>query len=125
MKLLRLFLVVLLVVMVPLRGVLAAAMPCQGDTAPAHGLADTSATMHHGDMHERADGAMHDHHSHGASGHADRCNLCDACCGGTALPSTLQLNVEAAAPSLARFAELTVPPPGDVQGGQERPPRSI
>ena len=134
MKLLRLFIVMLLVVVVPLRGIAAAVMPCHGETAPAHvhveeadseEMSPSTMEMHHADMHAHDAVEVHDHHEHDGSGHADKCNLCDTCCGASALPSTPLVEFEASAPVVVRFPDLTMPAPTDFQGGQERPPRSI
>jgi len=126
----RLWLVLLIAVLLPLRGALAAAMPCSGAGSGAHGAVQ-SAKHGHG-QHARAaghahqadshsDGAAHDH-DHGGS--ADKCKLCAASCCATALVSG-PLTVAAPQPVATVFPHLHAPPPSFLSDGEERPPRGI
>lgn len=130
MKVLRLWLLVLLAVLLPLRGAMAAAMLCPPAGAPmpvewragsheahhAHDRAEARAAMHH---HE---GAAHDEGSP-APDHG-QCNLCSAFCSLTPLPSAMPGVPPPLEASTASFPAWSAPAPSFVSDGQERPPRS-
>jgi uncharacterized protein involved in copper resistance len=132
-KILRIWLLVLLAVLLPVRGAVAAAMLCPPagtgtqtelrlhDHASGHALMD--AAEHQYADHDHGSG-VHSHHD-GSSATTDRCNLCSAFCSVTPLmssPPTLPLPQE---PAAIRFPDFTVPAPSFISDGQERPPRSI
>lgn len=138
MKPLRLCLLLLLALLLPLRGTLAAAMLC-----PSAG-AGTQHEMHgmdHSDLDAMAaaaptDSEMHDHahHEHGSSGThddgpshntPDKCNLCSACCSATPLISSAPALAMPQNLAFATFAAIAAPAPSFLSDGQERPPRSI
>ena len=130
MKLLRLCLLLLLAVLLPLRGALAAAAPCAGDGLPVHlGQAHAQGhAMHHHTHHMHhmasADGHGGPHaHDHGHDD-AAKCNLCASCCSAPPLPPTFSPAVVPLEGVPARFAVLQAPVPAFLAGGQERPPRS-
>ncbi len=131
MKLLRVLLLALLAVLLPVRGVMAAAMLCP----PAAGQGERHAAPAGGDpVHDHAAHGQHapadasagtaQAHDHGAH-HADSCNLCSSCCSvpplASALPGLLPPHEQAA----AAYPALSVPAPSFLSGGPERPPRSI
>lgn len=125
MKLLRIWLLVVLAVLLPVRSALAAAMVC----APAGGTPSSVAEhVDHGDHHDEAGGA-HDHSAaaHG-SGHGDKpdkCNVCSASCSATPL---LQEGPSIAEPfglTSATYPDVSAVAPSFLSDGQERPPRSI
>lgn len=117
MKTLRLCILLLLAVLLPVRGAVAAAMMCpptgSGSQHAMHGSGE-----HAGHHHELASSAAHDH----ATG--DKCGLCAACCTAAPLVSSVPgLSV----PSDLRAARFPAPlsqAPSFLSGGQERPPRS-
>jgi hypothetical protein len=127
-KTFRLWLLVLVAVLLPLRGAIAAGLPCAGGS-PAPQPQGVAMAQHH---HHATGGAHHLHaaaaaglHDHGAAGHADKCNLCAACCSGGALPTDIALRVAAAETGTEAFPEPASPAPSFVAEGQERPPRSL
>lgn len=127
-KLLRIWLLVLLAVLLPVRGTMAAAMLC---LPAAGGTPSEMPLMEH-------DGAgHHDHASHEAAGHdhgghhdqskfsQDDCDLCAAFCSVTPLASATPVVVASLDPPTTTFPDLLAPAPSFLSGGQERPPRSI
>lgn len=129
----RLWLILLLAVLLPVRGALAAGMLCPSapfgelgaqavEHAHVHAEAGAPGHQHHdasADGHSHADGAAHDH-----AGADSKCNLCSALC---CVAGLVSAGVTIAEPQRAVtvFADLRAPPPSFVSGGQERPPRTI
>jgi len=125
-KILRIWLLVLLAILLPVRGAIAAALPCEGigHQAPAehahphHALhaagvgSDASVSIDHGGH----------HHDHAA---ADKCNLCSSCCSTAPLLVTFSSTVAALDGSGVDFPLVQAPAPTFLSDGQERPPRSI
>lgn len=144
MKLLRIWLLVLLAVLLPVRGAMAAAVLCapagmgqHGDLRVAgadHGHAHADPQAHDAGAHDHADqgighGVDHEHgssahHGHDASGQ-DRCSLCSACCASPPLLSTPAGIVAPTALSAVSFPTFSAPAPTFLSDGQERPPRTI
>lgn len=152
-KLLRLCLLVLLAVLLPVRGAMAAAMPCANAGQGSHGMPHATvahpaghghgaearaagaghadqATLHAPAHHGSADhaSAHHDAADHDAAphdpGHQDRCSVCSACCASPSLPSTpLGIRAPTAWMSVP-FPAFSAPAPSFQSGGPERPPRS-
>jgi hypothetical protein len=129
-KIFRLWLLVLIAVLLPIRGAVAAAMPCPNESTPVHhhmGASPDHRMMGHERMadapqhHLQADG----HPDHGHAGHGDKCNLCASCCTGTAMPSSLQAAFEALEPAGESFTAPATPAMSFLSDGQDRPPRSI
>ena len=139
MKVLRVLLVLLLVVLLPVRGVMAAAMLCP---QASHGAPvthqmplwqDASAVHHHAAA--QAAGSHHHHpvtpaadqgaeHAADGAGHAGGCSLCAAFCSMTPMPSaTPAFDTPALVRALA-FPVLEAPSPTFESDGPERPPRS-
>jgi hypothetical protein len=132
----RLWLLLLLAVLLPVRGALAAAMFC----APAGvGTQDEVRVLDHSaNPHALMDAAMahagHDHaaHDHGTGTDGgeslnahDKCNLCTAFCSVTPLASGPLIMTAPQDVAAAAFPELFAPPSSFLSDGQDRPPRSI
>jgi hypothetical protein len=129
-KVLRIWLLVLLAVLLPVRAGMAAAMACV-PAAAAAAPGEVQLTGHD-DHHDHA--AAHHDHDHGAGspevsaaaghGHGE-CNLCSAFCSVTPLPSV----APTVAPPLDLegivFPSIGAPAPNFLSSGPERPPRSI
>jgi hypothetical protein len=129
-KILRLWLLVLLAVLLPVRGAMAGAMLCspagvgtQQELRTLHEhAADSSAQAgpHAGHHHLQAA-----HHDEAADPGHDKCNLCSAFCSLTPLlsdmpgvPPPLEVPAES-------FPDFSAPAPSFLSDGQERPPRSF
>ncbi|HSI49992.1 MAG TPA: DUF2946 family protein [Ideonella sp.] len=126
MKALRLCLLLLLAVLLPLRGAVAAAMLCPGGQAMQLQLSAAPAgmAMHdHAHMHEHEAQAGQAHHAQ-PSGELAKCNTCCDFCAMTPLPATEPLLPVAQALANVRYPHLLAPAPSFVSGGQERPPRA-
>lgn len=135
MKAFRICLLLLLAVLLPVRGAVAAAMLCS-----VAGSGMQTESIVHPPAHDAMDQAMaeaaHAHHGHDASasqghdhgkGHAssEECNMCSAYCSITPLVSEVpRLPVPLDPPSI-KFPGLSSPAPTFLSDGQERPPRSI
>ena len=124
MKLLRICLLVLLAILLPVRGAIAAAVPCAG--IGHHAPAEAPAAHHH--MHATgvvaAASTGHGTHHHDHAGN-DKCNLCSSCCSTAPLLLTFLPTVPALDGPSADFPLLQAPAPTFLSDGQERPPRSI
>jgi hypothetical protein len=138
LKTARLYFLVLLAVLLPIRGAVAAAMLCpiggsgvQSELrwqapAAAHEAVDHAMAHDHGSSHGHASNG-HDHHDdHGTQQQSaqDKCNMCSAYCSLTPLVSsapTLPGPLDRAA---IKFSDFSAPPPNFFSDGQERPPRT-
>jgi hypothetical protein len=137
-KALRLWLLLVLVVLLPVRGAVAAAMLCP---AAGSGVQLEVHAVEHPLGHHQADQAMaHDHggdHRHAGAaadapvdpqGHhgagSDKCNMCSAYCSLTPLVGTVPALAEPLDLTAAQFAAPTSPAPSFVSDVQERPPRT-
>jgi hypothetical protein len=134
----RIWLLVLLAVLLPIRGAVAAAMLCQSQGAGGQSTVAMagSETDHHAigavdhAAHEHADHqhAEHDSDAAGTGGHHDgfgKCNLCCDFCSMTPLLSALPSVPTPPNLSSVAFPALLAPAPSFLSDGQERPPRSI
>jgi hypothetical protein len=127
-KVLRIWLLVLLAVLLPVRGGMAAAMACV-PAAAAAAPSEVEVTDHH-EHHDHAAA----HHDHGAGdpevtaaaghGHGE-CNLCSAFCSVTPLPSAAPTVAAPLDLAAAAFPSVGAPAPNFLSSGPERPPRSI
>ena len=135
-KTFRLWLLILLAVVLPIRGAAAAAVLCppMGSGGPqplavvehhpaaaaqrAAGPHDHQQLQHH-----HGPGGHHD--QHGSSGTPDAGKLCAAFCSATPLLSGLPTVAVPLQLSTVTFPALTAPRPSFVSGGQDRPPRTI
>lgn len=135
MKSLRVWLLVFMAVLLPLRGALAAAMMCP---VAATGVQTEVAMAEHAHDHSHshsysASGDHHgaeltpqaaDHHDFASVGDpADKCNLCSAFCSVTGMVSGSATTAEPQSVA-AVFPHLYAPPPSFVPDGLKRPPRS-
>lgn len=124
MKTLRICLLLLLAALLPVRGVVAAAMNCP----PAlHGMQGEASI---------AAGSTHDHHAmreapdhgrHEAAGQPDsagKCHLCCDFCSAPLMPGSASRLPVPQDWSPMSFPDLLAPAPSFLSGGQERPPRS-
>jgi hypothetical protein len=134
-KHLRLFIVVLLAILLPIRGAMAATMLCpdgegrnSAAVVPEHGHHDMHAghEMHadHSSAHHQASGdAANDHSSTGE--HPANCHFCaSGCCMASMVCTVPSLGQPSLISSVA-FPALTAPIPAFQSGGQDRPPRTI
>lgn len=131
MKRLRLWFLVLLALLLPVRGAMAAAMPCMPTGGGSHAEV---VVMDHGDM-DHHDGMHHGHdvQAHEPSpdsqpdqGHVsqDKCNMCSASCSSPPLASSLPAIDGPVVLSTASFPAVSAPAPTFQSGGQDRPPRT-
>ena len=131
----RIWLLVFLAVLLPVRGAVAAAMLCpigesgtqtelqvQAISAMHESMDHSMAHEGHAGAHEHASANHHDGHDHGAT---DKCNMCSAYCSLTPLVSNSPMLPEPLALSAVKFPDLSSPAPSFISDGQERPPRTI
>lgn len=126
-KTLRIWLLLTLAVLLPVRGVMAAVMLC-----PNSGVHER--VQQHVHEHHHMDGMHASHqesasHHHEPNGHAhtgaDKCNLCSTCCSAPPMPGTFTPTVAAElTPSAIVFPRLTATASTYWSDGPERPPRS-
>ena len=133
----RLCLLVVLAVLLPLRGAVAAAMLCSPTGTGLQSELRIQPVAHHaieqeqGAAQDHHGGAHHDHaaseHPAGDQGHpsSDHCNLCSAYCSITPLVSALPTLFHPLEPPAVKFPDVASPAPTFLSDGQERPPRSI
>jgi hypothetical protein len=116
-------------VLLPIRGAMAAALPCLN---LGHGA--TVAEGHHGHHHHGMglDGEHHDDaSSRDAAGHhddhggVDKCNVCASCCTAPPMMATFSPAIAPLDMPAVPYPVLTASAPSFVSEGQERPPRSI
>ena len=137
MKNLRVVILVLLALLLPIRGAMAAAMLCPGEGSGAgavvavekgdvampaeHGLPNEQPTAHH----HSSDGDASDHDTSVPDGHQTACQVCASGCCLTPLafaPPSVQARVLTT--SIVSPA-LTLTIPAFESGGQDRPPRTF
>lgn len=128
MKSLRLWILVVLAVVLPLRGALAAAMMCapigidgaaqQAMGADCHAgvFADATVLQEPGERH-------HASTAHAPGGHDDRCNVCAASCSIVPLLGAVTPWPEPPGPASATFPEPMAPVARFLSDGPDRPPR--
>jgi len=119
-KSLRIFVLVLLAMLLPLRGVSAAALLCEQHPASHTGMA--VAVHDHATVSATAqDHAQHEHDHRGV----DKGHHCLASCSATPLMSALPTVASPATAGTAVFPHFAAPAPTFQSDGQDRPPRSI
>lgn len=134
MKYLRTFILVLLTVLLPIRGAVAAAMLCPGGAETSSAVPDAGHGHH--DMHAGQDvdahgSAMHDHsHAHGSDvsssdTHAGACQFCAGGCCVTPLAFAPPSVESPLVTTSAAFPAITAPVSVHYPDGQDRPPRTI
>jgi len=134
-RIFRIWLLLLLAVMLPIRGAVAAAMLCPvaesgtqlelrlHEHSLGHQAMDQAAKVDHASMH--LDHTASGHHHDDGAGQPDTCNLCSAFCSVTALVSSLPTVLAPLDTAAASFPDLSAPAATFLSGGQDRPPRSI
>ena len=126
MKILRLWLLVVLATLLPVRGAMAAAMLCPpagvGTQSEMHATHGDAADMHAHAGHHHEAAAHHDEAP--ASGH-DKCNLCSAFCSITPLLSDMPGVPPPLDVPSATFPDFSAPAASFLSDGQERPPRTL
>ncbi len=134
-KYLRTIILVLLTVLLPIRGAVAAAMLCPGGMGTSSAIPAT-AQGHHHDMHAAQDlganeSATHNHsHAHvsddsSSDAHAGACQFCAGGCCVTPLafaPPSVESPIVATS---AAFPAITARVSAHYPDGQDRPPRTI
>jgi hypothetical protein len=123
-KVLRLWLIVVLAALLPVRGAMAAAMLCPpvGSGMASQWQAPGQAAEEHAHHHHDEGAAHHDEAT--GSGH-EQCNLCSAFCSITPLLSAMPGVPPPLEVATTSFPDFAAPAPSFVSDGQERPPRSI
>jgi hypothetical protein len=135
LKTFRIWLLVLLAVLLPIRGAVAAAMLCPTAGVETSGVAMTA----HDGMHQamaavmaEGHGAHQDAHQHSgapeAGGHHDGVDKCGLCCDLCSMTPMMNSASTVALPlnfGVALFTEPFTPAPSFLSDGQERPPRTI
>jgi hypothetical protein len=132
-KTLRIWLVLLLVLLLPVRGAVAAGMLCEiehqlsGSLASAHAVvADKGHAHEHGAHHGQA---AHADSTPGetanASTDSDACGLCSGCCSAIGMVSSLPVLAAPHALNSVPFPSVAAAAPSFIPRGLERPPRSI
>jgi hypothetical protein len=134
LKTVRICFLLLLAVLLPIRGVVAATMLCavgssgmqselrSGEHAGHHDLDQAHPADHDEATHDHGGTGPHDGHDHGAG---DRCNMCSAFCSLTPLVSDAPTLPEPAALLGVKFPDFSTPAPTFLSDGQERPPRTL
>lgn len=139
----RLWLLIVLAVLLPLRGALAQALPCAGGHGghPVHAMQGHAHGPHQAPPtgqalpHELAEG--HAHHAAGSTacpgaghgpGHAAgdpaQCSACATCCIGAPIASTVASLLPVLPPATLTFSFGSAPVPRGVPDRLDRPPRS-
>jgi hypothetical protein len=123
-KTVRIWLLLVMAVLLPIRGAVAAAMLC-----PMAGPGTQAEVQAMLAMHEEMGHAMaHDGHHQGDGrdpGSPDKCNLCAASCCLTPLAASVPTIAAPLDLTAAALPDHSAPPPSFVSSGPERPPRSI
>lgn len=131
-KTIRTLLLVLLALLLPIRGAVAAAMLCSPSGAGTDHhtmMATTDHDEHDGHQHADHSAGAQDASNSGTAGHHtggfEKCNLCCDFCSITPLLSALPSVPTPQDLSSVSFPALFAPAPSFLSDGQERPPRSI
>jgi hypothetical protein len=123
----RIWLLVLLAVLLPIRGAVAAAMLCPASAAAGHAERHlhqhTTQTPDHAHM-QHAHGSGEHHDGGKPAGPSDKCGLCCDFCSVTPLVGSLPGVPAPQALASISFPDLRAAAPSFVSDGQERPPRS-
>lgn len=130
MKPVRLLITLLLAVLLPIQGALAAVMVCPHETGVSHAN-DLSQPdehlMHRMPMPGESgiEGSHHHHQHQQLDRQASKCGLCAACCSGAALASAEPTELRVALAAGETFTVPPLPATSFISDGQERPPRSF
>ncbi|MFG6429875.1 hypothetical protein [Roseateles sp. LYH14W] len=130
MKVLRICLLVLLAVLLPVRGALAAAMVCapagSAMASPVAAQGDQGAMPCHMDLDgQPAASAVGEGDAPPHPDKTDRCNLCSASCSATPLLRDVPGIAEPGGLASASYPDVPAAAPSFLSDGQERPPRSL
>lgn len=118
----------LLALLLPIRGAVAAAMPCAavgaGQGAPAMAMS-MAATPHEAMAQADPAHCLHDAQPAAGHGHAagSGCSLCGDICSMTPLPGVPPTVPAPLAPPSVAFPDVSAPTPSFLSEGPERPPR--
>ena len=129
------FILVLLAILLPIRGAMAATMLCPDGEGPS----SAAVVAEHGHHDMQADQEMHADHSsphHHASGdapnddsssgeHPANCHFCASGCCMASIVGTVPSLGQPGLTSSVAFPALTAPIPAFQSDGQDRPPRTI
>lgn len=129
MKFLRLWFLVLLAVLLPVRGAMAATMPCMPAGAGGHAevvvTGHVEAHAHHEGMDHGHDAQVHEPTPDPQPGHGhasqDKCNMCSASCSSPPLAGSFPAIDGPVVLSTATFPAVSAPAPTFQSGGQDRP----
>lgn len=148
MKALRLFVLLLLAVLLPLRGAVAATMVC-AEMGQSSGVGSAAGKAHHGIHGDHAQltgparGAAHAHGANyagpvadaglldaagqdgGTSSSSDTCHICASGCHAAPLAAAAPVVAGPVMTAKVFFPAISAPAPAFQSDGQERPPRSI
>lgn len=128
MKTVRILLLVLLAMLLPFRGVVAAAVPV-ADAADGSRIELRLHQHSHLDSHAAHCESGHAHGAHGEHEHPfggwGECSLCAASCSTSSLMSAVPTLAPPVSFVALEFPSLHVPAPSFLSDGQERPPRSL
>ena len=140
-KVMRVFVLLLVCLLLPLRGTLAATLPCaqQGSAGTLNAATDQvyhgmpcNAAGADGPMHDHRHGASHDSahrlspdDEDGANSQGDSCHVCCASACAAALTAAAAGTPDALPVLSTVFPALHVPAPDFQSDGQERPPRTV
>jgi hypothetical protein len=134
-KNLRLFIVVLLAILLPIRGAMAATMLCPDGERPSsaavaaeHGhhdmQADHEMLADHSTLHQHASGDAPDDDSFSGE-HPANCHFCASGCCMASIVGTVPSLGQPGLTSSVAFPAFTAPIPAFQSDGQDRPPRTI
>ena len=135
-KTVRIWFLLLLAVLLPIRGAVAATMLCavggaavRTELRPSHHPVDHETMDHtiahdHAAAHDHAGASHHDDSEHGQAA-SDKCSTCSAYCSLTPLLGAVPTLVEPLGLAAVKLSDHSAPPPSFLSGGQERPPRAI
>lgn len=134
MKTLRIWLLIFLAVLLPIRGAVAAAVMCPpvaspigtvAPATPAHdhaSMSGASAAHHHAQPHAAPDSPVTGHHADAVDA-VEKCGLCCEMCSVTPLLGAVHAVPSPPMFSAAPFPDLGAAAPSFISDGQERPPR--
>jgi hypothetical protein len=131
LKTVRICFLLLMAVLLPIRGAVAASMLCEVGgfgvqselrMVERGGSPQQLAGDPHEAAHDHGSAGQHDGHDHGGG---NKCNMCSAFCSLTPLVSEAPRLPEPVALPSVKFPNFSTPAPSFLSDGQERPPRTI
>lgn len=128
MKHLRIFILVLLALVLPVRGAVAAAMLCPEGV----GTGVVALVAEHGHQDRQVDEVVSHHHGMDSTiddsslgEHVSTCQFCPSGCCTASMVGTVASSGQPSLNSSVSYPALTVPSPAFQAGGQDRPPRTF